>query len=86
MWVCMRFSNGVGKIAYELKLPIKLASVLPVFHISLLKKRISNRVSILHFKVVGVDENLSYEEMQVEILDRQVKKLRSKELSSIKVL
>ncbi|WMV18912.1 hypothetical protein MTR67_012297 [Solanum verrucosum] len=35
---------------------------------------------------LGVNENLSYEEVPVEILDRQVKKLRNKEVASVKVL
>ncbi|WMV13658.1 hypothetical protein MTR67_007043 [Solanum verrucosum] len=34
---------------------------------------------------LGVDESLSYEEVLVEILDRQVKKLRNKEAASVKV-
>ncbi|WMV32635.1 hypothetical protein MTR67_026020, partial [Solanum verrucosum] len=32
------------------------------------------------------DESLSYEEVPVEILDRQVKRLRNKEIASVKVL
>ncbi|WMV25402.1 hypothetical protein MTR67_018787 [Solanum verrucosum] len=35
---------------------------------------------------LGVNENLSYEEVPVEILDRQVKELRIKEVPSVKVL
>ncbi|WMV18474.1 hypothetical protein MTR67_011859 [Solanum verrucosum] len=37
-------------------------------------------------KGLGVNENLSYEEVPVEILDHQVKKLRNKEVVSVKVL
>ncbi|WMV38086.1 hypothetical protein MTR67_031471, partial [Solanum verrucosum] len=33
-----------------------------------------------------VNESLSYEEVLVEILDRQVKRLRNKEITSVKVL
>lgn len=33
-----------------------------------------------------MDPNLSYDEIVVEILDRQVKKLRKKEVASLKVL
>ncbi|WMV41047.1 hypothetical protein MTR67_034432, partial [Solanum verrucosum] len=33
-----------------------------------------------------VDESLSYEEVPVEILDQQVKRLRNKEVVSVKVL
>jgi len=76
----------VGKVAYELKLPIELAPVHPVFHISMLKKCIGDPVSILPLEGLGVNENLSYEEVPVEILDRQVKKLRNKEVASVKVL
>ncbi|WMV30164.1 hypothetical protein MTR67_023549 [Solanum verrucosum] len=74
------------KVDYELKLPIELASVHPVFHISMLRKCIGGPVSILPLEGLGVNENLSYEEVPIEILDRQVKKLRNKEVASVKVL
>ena len=35
---------------------------------------------------VSIEENLTYEEVPVEILDRQVKRLRNKEITSVKVL
>ncbi|WMV30564.1 hypothetical protein MTR67_023949 [Solanum verrucosum] len=35
---------------------------------------------------LGIIERLSYEEVLIEILDRQVKKLRNKEVTSVKVL
>ncbi|WMV58614.1 hypothetical protein MTR67_051999 [Solanum verrucosum] len=76
----------VGKVAYELKLPIELAPVHLVFHIFMLKKCIGDPMSILLLEGLGVNENLSYEEVLVEILDRQVKKLRNKEVSSVKIL
>ena len=37
-------------------------------------------------KGLGVDENLSYEEISIEILDRKVKRLRNKDFSIVKVL
>ncbi|KAK4708523.1 hypothetical protein R3W88_029448 [Solanum pinnatisectum] len=76
----------VGKIAYELDFPNELASVHPVFHVSMLKKCISDPVSIIPLEGLGVDESLSYEEVLVEILDRQVKRLRNKKVASVKVL
>ena len=68
----------VGKVAYELKLPIELASVHPVFHVSMLKKCIGDPDSILPIEGLDVIDNLFYEEVSVQILDRQVKKLRIK--------
>ncbi|WMV08910.1 hypothetical protein MTR67_002295, partial [Solanum verrucosum] len=43
-------------------------------------------VSIIPLEGLGVDESLSYEEVPVEILDRQVKRLRNKQIASMKVL
>ena len=74
----------VGKVAYELRLPSDLALVHPIFHVSMLKKCIGDPVSIFPIEGSGVDESLSYEQVPVEILDRQVKKLRNKEVPSVK--
>ncbi|WMV32992.1 hypothetical protein MTR67_026377 [Solanum verrucosum] len=76
----------LGKVAYELELPNELASVHPVFHVSMLKKCVGDPTSIVPLEGLGVKENLSYEEVPIEILDRQVKKLRNKEVASVKVL
>ena len=76
----------VRKVAYELKLPSELTSVYPVFHVSILKKCIGNPMYILPIEGLWVDENLFYEKDPIEILDRLVKKLRNKEVSSVKVL
>ena len=53
----------VGKVAYELRLPSELASVHPVFHVSMLKKCIGDPVYILPIEGLDVDEVLSYEEV-----------------------
>ncbi|WMV14089.1 hypothetical protein MTR67_007474 [Solanum verrucosum] len=76
----------VGKVAYELDLPNELAPVHLVFHVSMLKKCIGDPVSIIPLEGLGVDESLSYIEVPVEILDRQVKRLRNKETAHAKVL
>lgn len=44
----------------------------------MLKKFSGDHEYIITFEGQGVDENLSYEEFVVEILDRQVKRLRNK--------
>ena len=46
----------------------------------MLKKCISDLVSTLTLECLGVNENLSYEEVPMEILDLQVKKLMKKRL------
>ena len=76
----------VDKVAYELNLPSETASVHPVFHVSIINKCIIYPESILLIEGLGSQENLFYEEVPVLILDRQVKKLRNKEVDSVKVL
>ena len=76
----------VVQVAYDLRLPSEWASVHLVFHVSMLKKCIGDPNSILLIESLGVQENLSYEEVLVEILSRQVRTLRNKEVASVKVL
>ena len=73
-------------MSYELALPVELASVHLVFHVSMLKKFLRDPTSILPIEGLGVGEDLSYEEVFVEIFDRQVKRLRNKEIATVKVL
>ena len=76
----------VIKVTYELELPAELAAVHPIFHISLLKKCVDDPTSIVPLESVMVKDSISYEDVLVEILDRQVRRLRNKEVSSVKVL
>ena len=75
----------VGEVAYELALHPGLSGVHPVFHVSMLKRYHGNGSYIIRWDSVLLDENLSYEEELVVILDREVRKLRSREIASIKV-
>ena len=63
----------VGKVAYELELPSEPDLAHPIFYVSMLNKCIGDRLFILPIEGLCVDENLSYEEVPVEILGRQVK-------------
>ncbi|WMV32314.1 hypothetical protein MTR67_025699 [Solanum verrucosum] len=80
-----RILKRIGKVAYELELPANLAAVHLVFHISLLKKCVGDLVSVVPLETVAVKDSLSYEDIPVEILDRQVRRLRHKEVPSVNV-
>ena len=53
----------IDKVAYELELPVELAAVHPVFHISLLKKCVGNPASIVSLKSVEVKDSISYDDV-----------------------
>ena len=74
----------VGNVAYKLKLPPDFASIRPVFHVYILKKCLGDPTSILPIEGLGVDGNLSYEEVPIKILYCQVKRLRNKEVATLK--
>ncbi|XP_070040374.1 uncharacterized protein [Nicotiana tomentosiformis] len=73
-------------VAYELALPVELSSVHPVFHVSMLRKYIYDESHIIPADTIEIKESLTYEELPIEILDSQVRKLRTKDIASVKVL
>ncbi|CAN4093458.1 unnamed protein product [Withania somnifera] len=77
----LEFSIG-DWVAYELELPQELSIVHPVFHVSMLRRCIGDPSRITPIEDVQVTKELGYEEVPVAILDRQVKKLRNKEVAS----
>ena len=78
--------NRVGQVAYELTLPTKMFAIHNVFHISMLKKYTTDPEHVIVPQTVQIQANLSYEEKPVQILDREVKKLRNKEITLVKIL
>ncbi|XP_075085144.1 uncharacterized protein LOC107776623 [Nicotiana tabacum] len=61
-------------------------SPMKVFHVSILRKCISDSSQVLEAPTIPLDEKLSYEEEPTTIIDRQVRKLRSKEIVFVKIL
>lgn len=62
-----------------------MSSVHQVFHVSLLKKYITDPESILLSEGLGVKDNNSYDGILVQILDRQVRNLSNKEVVYVQV-
>ena len=75
----------VGEVSYELALPPGMSGVHPVFHVSMLIKYHDDGNYIIRWDSLLLDENLSYKEEPVSIIDREVRKLRSKEIACINV-
>ena len=76
----------VGNVAYRLELPTSLSRVHDVFHVSMLKKYHPDPTHILKPEEIDIDESLTYEKRPVQILDRKVKEVRTKQIPLVKVL
>ncbi|XP_073152924.1 uncharacterized protein [Henckelia pumila] len=76
----------VGARAYRVALPPNLEGVHNVFHISMLRKYVANPSHVIRHEPVDWTPGLSYDEMPVQILDRQVRRLRNREIPMVKVL
>ncbi|KAL0560646.1 hypothetical protein IC582_001055 [Cucumis melo] len=76
----------IGPVAYRLALPPSLSAVHDVFHVSMLRKYVSDPSHVVDYEPLEIDENLSYVEQPVEVLAREVKMLRNKEIPLVKVL
>ena len=78
--------SKVGPIAYKLKLPPELSRIHDTFHVSMLRKYIPDPSHVLREQPVQLKENLTYEEIPVQIVDRKEQVLRSKVIPLVKVL
>ncbi|XP_058217444.1 uncharacterized protein LOC131328523 [Rhododendron vialii] len=76
----------VGVTAYRLALPVELARLHDVFHVSMLRKFVGDPSLILESELLELSEDLSYEKTPVEILGRKEQVLRSKVIPYVKVL
>ncbi|WMV29342.1 hypothetical protein MTR67_022727 [Solanum verrucosum] len=52
----------------------------------MLKKCMGDPSLIIPTENIGIKDSLSYEEIRVQIVDRQVRNLRTKEVASVKIL
>ncbi|TYK04267.1 DNA/RNA polymerases superfamily protein [Cucumis melo var. makuwa] len=88
-WKDLEFDVGdkrIGPMAYRLALPPPLFTVHDVFHVSMLRKYVTDPSHVVDYEPLEIDENLSYAEKPVEILARKVKMLRNRGIQLVKVL
>jgi len=81
-----QISERVGTIAYRVGLPPHLSNLHDVFHVSQLRKYVSDPSHVIPRNDVQVTDNLTIETLPVRIKGREVKKLRGKEIPLVKVV
>ena len=57
-----------------------------MFHVSMLRKYIPDPSYVLNYKPLKIKDNLTYEEVPIQILDCKDHVLRTKTISLVKVL
>ncbi|GJU23423.1 putative reverse transcriptase domain-containing protein [Tanacetum coccineum] len=75
----------VGPVAYRLKLPQELSCVHDTFHVSNLKKCLAEPDVQVPLDEIEIDENLRFVEEPLEIVERDVKKLKRRRIPLVKV-
>ncbi|GJX62824.1 putative reverse transcriptase domain-containing protein [Tanacetum coccineum] len=75
----------VGTVAYRLELPEKLSRVHSTFHVSKLKKCMADEPLAIPLDEIQVDDKLNFIEEPIEIMDREVKRLKQSHIPIVKV-
>ncbi|GJY62244.1 retrovirus-related pol polyprotein from transposon TNT 1-94 [Tanacetum coccineum] len=75
----------ISLVAYRLRLPKELNSVHDTFHVSNLKKCLADASLHVPLDEIKVDKTLYFVEEPVEIMDREIKKLKRRKIALVKV-
>ncbi|GJT85017.1 putative reverse transcriptase domain-containing protein [Tanacetum coccineum] len=79
-----KFSK-VGKVAYRLELPQELSRVHHTFHVSNLKKCYADEPLVMPLEGIHVDDKLQFVEEPIEIMEREIKRLKRSRIPLVKV-
>ncbi|GJS89154.1 putative reverse transcriptase domain-containing protein [Tanacetum coccineum] len=75
----------VGPVAYRLKLPQELTCIHDMFYVSNLKKCLAESDVQVPLEEIEIDKNLRFIEEPIEIVERDVKKLKRRRIPLVKV-
>ncbi|GKC90635.1 hypothetical protein Tco_1151284, partial [Tanacetum coccineum] len=75
----------VGTVAYRLELPKQLSRVHSTFHVSNLKKCLSDETLAIPLDEIQIDDKLHFNEEPVKIMNRKVKSLKQSDILIVKV-
>ncbi|GKC23889.1 reverse transcriptase domain-containing protein [Tanacetum coccineum] len=79
------YGRKVGPVAYKLELPEKLRGIHNTFHVSNLKKCLSDESLIIPLDEIRLDNKLHFIKEPVEVIDREVKQLKQSHIPIVKV-
>ncbi|KAD4981983.1 hypothetical protein E3N88_18654 [Mikania micrantha] len=78
-------TQRISHVAYRLRLPDELSGVHDVFHVSNIKRCLADESLFIPLEEIQVDEQLHFVEELVELMDREVKRLKRSRIPIVKV-
>ncbi|GJY82029.1 hypothetical protein Tco_0494780 [Tanacetum coccineum] len=75
----------IGPVAYRLRLPEELSGVHDTYYVSNLKKYLADSNLHVPLNEIKIDKTLRFVEEPVEIMEREIKKLKRSKISLVKV-
>ncbi|GJS69672.1 putative reverse transcriptase domain-containing protein [Tanacetum coccineum] len=78
-------TKRIGPVAYRLRLPQELNGVYDTFHVSNLKKCLADPTLHIPLEEIQVDAKLNFVEEPIEILEREIKKLKRSRIPIVNV-
>ncbi|GJX89641.1 putative reverse transcriptase domain-containing protein [Tanacetum coccineum] len=80
-----KVTDRIGPVAYKLELPDELRGIHNTFHVLNLKKCLADENLIIPLEEIQLDDKLHFIEEPMEIMDREVKKLKQSRIPIVKV-
>nr|GEW18434.1 putative reverse transcriptase domain-containing protein [Tanacetum cinerariifolium] len=75
----------IKKVAYKMELPQDFSRVHHTFHVSNLKKFYADKPLVMPLKGIHIDDRLQFMEEPVEIMEREIKRLKRSRIPLVKV-
>ncbi|GJZ90927.1 hypothetical protein Tco_0662854 [Tanacetum coccineum] len=75
----------VGLVTYKHELPEELSNVHNTFHVSNLKKCLSDESFVILMKELRLDDKINFVEKPVEVMDREVKHMKQSHIPIVKL-
>ncbi|XP_071686959.1 uncharacterized protein [Rutidosis leptorrhynchoides] len=78
-------TKKIGPVVYKLKLPPELSGIHNSFHVSNLKKCLTDVNLAIPLEELRIDDKLHFVKEPIEVMDREVKKLKHSRIPIVKV-
>ncbi|MCI28650.1 hypothetical protein A2U01_0049852 [Trifolium medium] len=76
----------IGEVAYKLALPPSVSGMNDVFHVSQLRKFVTDSSTTVDLEAIELEPNMTFQPQPIQIVDRDVRQLRNRSIPVVKVV